>query len=267
MMFNYKCAAGYTNQANDLNMPFELNKMQQEMNSMTQPETKNIMIARIGVLVIVIAAYFYLPGVQQFASEGTAYLKMRNFEGLRQFILSYGLWAPLTSIALIMMQSLVPLVPGLVITITNAWIFGWQYGALYSWVGALLGATLDFGIARWYGRPVIERFISAKYLNSAEGFFKKHGMFAVFFTRLIPVVPFKIISYGAGLTKTSLLKFVGATAIGQIPAIILYSILGQDLTHNIKLVAIITLLLIVSGFIVYYYRDSIESFFISRNDK
>jgi uncharacterized membrane protein YdjX (TVP38/TMEM64 family) len=170
--------------------------------------------------------------VQEFVATGIGYLHHRDFEGLRAFILSYGLWAPLTSIALMTVQSMVPLVPGLAITITNAWIFGWEHGALYSWIGAMAGATLDFGIARWYGRPFVERFVRAKYLDLTDQFFKRHGVLAVFVTRLTPVVPFKVISYGAGLTAITFRQYALATGVGQTPAIVLYSFLGQHLTAH-----------------------------------
>lgn len=231
------------------------------------PRVKLISLVKIGVLGLVVAVYFYLPGVQQFTSEGISYLKSHNFEGLRQFILSYGIWAPVTSIALMSLQSMVPLVPGIIITITNAWIFGWQAGALYSWTGALLGAALDFGIARWYGRPVIERFIGVKYLMLTDTFFKRHGILAVFITRLIPIIPFKVISYGAGLTKLTVWNFIAATAIGQTPAIILYSILGQNLSHNLTSAAAITTVLVVAGLIVYYFRDTIDRYIIPPKNK
>ncbi|TWH49062.1 TVP38/TMEM64 family protein [Sporomusa sp. KB1] len=234
---------------------------------MTSPKNTYIVLSRIGVFGLVVAAYFCLPGVQQFASEGITYLQYRNFQGLRQFILSYGIWAPITSIALMALQSLVPLVPGIIITITNAWIFGWQYGALYSWSGALLGAVLDFLIARWYGRPVIERFVNSKYLNFTDRFFKRHGIIAVFITRLVPIVPFKVISYGAGLTRLTCCEFTTATAIGQTPAIVLYSILGQHLFHNSKAVAAITSILIALGLLVYYYRSTIERYFTFPKEK
>lgn len=210
------------------------------------------------VLAAAVLAYFVVPGVHEFVANGILYLHHRDFEGLRMFILSYGVWAPLTSIALMTVQSMVPLVPGLAITISNAWIFGWEYGALYSWIGALCGAILDFGIARWYGRPVVEKFVKAKYLNMTDSFFKRHGILAVFITRLTPVIPFKIISYGAGLTAISFLNYAAATGIGQTPAIVLYSFLGQHLTRSIKAAILITTLLIVVSFLVYYYRNEIE---------
>jgi uncharacterized membrane protein YdjX (TVP38/TMEM64 family) len=231
------------------------------------PATTKSYLVKLGVLALAFAAYFYLPGIQEFITNGLAYLRLRNFEGLRQFILAYGVWAPLTSISLMAIQSMVPFVPGIAITITNAWIFGWELGAFYSWIGALLGATLDFEIARWYGRPVVERFISGKMLDKADGFFKKNGVLAVFITRLTPIVPFKVISYGAGLTKMPHFRFAIATGIGQAPAIVLYSFIGQNLTRSLRATIAVTSLLMVLGFTAYYFRDTLEKYFFSANDK
>lgn len=228
------------------------------------PAAKKSYVLKISVLGLAATAYYFLPGIRSFAETGMNYLCNRDFEGLRYFILSYGIWAPCTTIALMIVQSMVPLVPGLAITITNAWIFGWQYGALYSWVGALLGATLDFGIARWYGRPVVEKFISVKYLDWSDGFFARHGVMAVFITRLTPIVPFKVISYGAGLTTISLWQFILATGVGQTPAIVLYSMLGENLVHSIHATVAITTLLVGLGFLLYYYREVIERYLFSK---
>jgi uncharacterized membrane protein YdjX (TVP38/TMEM64 family) len=219
--------------------------------------TTTIYSTRIAVLVFAIVAYFYIPGLQEFIAVGKGYLQQRDFEGLRQFILAYGLWAPIVSIVLMFAQSLLPVVPGIVITITNAWIFGWQYGALYSWIGALLGAMLDFGMARWYGRVVVEKIVNSKYLDMINNFLHRYGIVAIFITRLTPIIPFKMISFSAGLTTMSLWRFVLATAIGQAPAIILYSILCNNLTHSIRIVAALVSLFITTGVLMYYYREEI----------
>lgn len=221
---------------------------------------------RLTILGLVFAAYQYLPCVNEFVDRGITFLKCRDFAGLRAFILSYGVWAPIISISLMTLQSMVPLVPGLAITITNAWIFGWQWGAVYSWLGALLGATLDFGLARWYGRPLVERIIRTQQLDVFDNFFQKHGIIAVFITRLTPIVPFKVVSYGAGLTTISLCQFIFATGIGQSPAIILYSILGQNLVKNLFATAVITVLLVLAGLTAYRYRDTLQHFFSCNKD-
>lgn len=223
-------------------------------------------LLRLTVLALIVLAYQKLPCVNIFVDQGISYLKSRDFEGLRFFILSYGVWAPITSILLMVLQSLFPLVPGLAITITIAWIFGWQWGAFYSWLGALLGATLDFGLARWYGRPLVEKIIRPQHLDLFDAFFLKHGIIAVFITRLTPVVPFKVVSYGAGLTKISLGQFIFGTGLGQSPAIILYSILGQNLVENLLATVLITVLLIIAGLTAYYYREALERLFFFNKD-
>lgn len=233
---------------------------------MAEPTNKNFHVWKGLVLASAVAAYFFVPGVRAFLATGIHYLGHRDFEGLRLFILAYGVWAPVTSIALMTVQSMVPLVPGVAITLTNAWIFGWEYGALYSWIGALAGAAVDFGIARWYGRPVVERFVRARYLDLTDHFFKRHGVLAVFVTRLTPVIPFKVISYGAGLTAMTFQQYVVATGIGQTPAIVLYSFLGQHLTRSIRWAILGTTLLILASALIYYYRNEIERRFFSRKD-
>lgn len=233
---------------------------------MAQPITKTMYLLKICLVVTTVAAYLYCPQLRDFIFTGTSYLKQHNFEGLRQFILSYGYWAPLTSIALMVLQSLIPFLPGLIITLTNAWIFGWQYGSLYSWIGALLGATLDFFIARWYGRPVAEHMINSKFLDITDKFFSSHGVLAVFITRLVPVIPFKVISYGAGITLIPFGQFLTATGLGQTPAIVLYSILGQNLSHSTYTAIAITFLLSIVGIVIYCYRDFIEQLFFSDKD-
>ncbi len=230
---------------------------------MTEKNTIPLYIWKISLLIIVLVAYFQVPGVQDFFRIGITYLCYRDFEGLRQFILSYELWAPVASISLMVIQSLVPFAPGIVITLANAWIFGWQAGAFYSWLGGLLGAILDFGVARWYGRTVVERLVNEKYLNRVDGFLQKNGLVAVFITRLTPIIPFKVVSYGAGLTTMSLWQFIVATGIGQAPAIILYSILGQNITRHIHGVIALTSLIVIISIAAYCYRERIKKWVFS----
>ena len=233
---------------------------------MTLSSTAKTCIIKIGVLAIVIASYYFIPAVHDFTGRGVGFLHRRDFEGLRQFILSYGMWAPVTSIALMALQSTVPLVPGLIITITNAWIFGVFYGAVYSWLGALAGAAIDFGIARWYGRVVVEKIVNKRYLEMTDRFFRRYGILAIFITRLTPIIPFKVVSYGSGLTNIKFFKYVLATAIGQTPAIFLYSLLGRHLAHSISVALAVTAFLVALGCLAYYYRDRIERYFFSDKD-
>lgn len=217
---------------------------------------------KVGVLGLVLAAYYLVPGLREFLHDGFSFLKARDFEGLRTFILSFGMWAPVSSVLLMTVQSVFPLVPGIALTLANAWIFGWQMGSVYSWIGALCGAVLDFGIARWYGRPVVECFVSCRYLDMTNRFFHRYGIVAIFITRLTPVIPFKLVSYGSGLTCMRPFDFALVTGIGQAPAILLYSFLGHNIGRSIQVTVVITVILILLGAATYYYRVPLERYFL-----
>lgn len=195
--------------------------------------------------------YFTVPAIQEFIENGIGFIERRDFTGLRSFILQYGSWAPLTAILMMVLQSVIPFVPGLALTMTNAWIFGWQYGTCYSWIGALGGAWLDFAIARYYGRPMVEHIIGPGNIGFAKQFFLKYGLLAVLFTRLTPIIPFKVVSYGAGLTRVTLWQYLVATGLGQTPAIVMYSFLGQNITGSAIFTVTITVLLAAAGALFY----------------
>lgn len=219
-------------------------------------------IIKIGVVVLFIALYYLCPGLKTFTLTGLSLLKQHDYQGLREFILSYGIWAPLMSILLMVLQSLVPFMPGIAITIINSWIFGWKLGIVYTWLGALCGALVDFLLARWYGRPMAAHFFYGRFYKNIDYFLENHGVFAVFVTRLIPLVPFKVISYGAGFTAMPLVKYTIATAVGQTPAIVLYSFLGHNILRSWPHTLLFTLVLLVIGGLVYYHREKIQCHFI-----
>lgn len=176
---------------------------------------------------------YILPPVRSHINEISGMLLSADFDGIKQFILSFGIWAPLVSIALMILQAIVSPLPSLVIILANAWIFGWLQGAIYSWLGSMAGAVLCFAMARWYGRPPVEKLVGGGKLKNIDTFLSRNGAYAVLIARLTPVFSFDLISYAAGLTGISPRTFLWSTAVGQTPAIVLYSFLGHDLSKGI----------------------------------
>ncbi|TDA67552.1 MAG: TVP38/TMEM64 family protein [Clostridia bacterium] len=127
------------------------------------------------------------------------------------------------------LQALVLPLPAFIITFTNAWLYGWAWGAALSWSGAMLAALLCYGLARWFGRPLVESLVGGRNLAAADAFFTRYGAQAVLITRLIPVISFDLVSYAAGLTSVGLWTFFWATGLGQLPATLVYSYVGQSL--------------------------------------
>jgi uncharacterized membrane protein YdjX (TVP38/TMEM64 family) len=89
----------------------------------------------------------------------------------------------------------------------------------------VVGASLCFLLARTFGKPFAERIVGSS-VQKAEQFFKMYGLQAMFIVRMMPLVPFDAVSYGAGLVGVPYSRFLLATSVGIIPSIIIYSFLG-----------------------------------------
>ncbi len=109
----------------------------------------------------------------------------------------------------------------------TGFLFGTFWGGLLSWISVLVSAALCFGLARRWGRPLVERVVSPRALRRADGLFLRHGAFAVLLARLLPFTAFDLLSFAAGLTPMRLLPFLVATAIGMTPAIFLMAWAGD----------------------------------------
>src|ERR1051326_168972 len=132
--------------------------------------------------------------------------KTGNVENLRAVMLSYGPWAALISIGLMVAQAIIAPLPMNVVTITNALVFGPIWGGLLSWFSTVLGASLCFLLSKTFGKPFADKIVGNS-LEKAEGFFQKYGLHAMFLVRMLPFVPFDAISYGAPLVGVSFSRF------------------------------------------------------------
>lgn len=201
---------------------------------MDNKKKKNLLM-KLGILLGLVLLYFLIPGFRNSINNIASMLARLDIEEVKNYIKSFGAWAPIISILLMMFQSIAAPLPAFVITFANAWIFGWAFGAFISWTGAMFGAVMCFYISKFYGRPVAEKIIGKKALDMTDKFFDKYGKYAILIARLLPFISFDAISYAAGLTEMSFWSFFWATGIGQLPATIVYSILGQNIGKVAKL--------------------------------
>jgi len=134
------------------------------------------------------------------------------------------------------------------ITAANGLLFGVFWGTVISWTGAMCGALVSFGIARWFFDNYARKLLSEKrIMEYVERISARHGFMIVLVARLFPHVSFDTISYAAGLSTIRVRNFVLATGIGMLPATIVYTVFGYEIS---KLKQYSTLLLIFSSIII-----------------
>lgn len=104
--------------------------------------------------------------------------------------------------------------------------------------GGLLGAIMGYLIARWGGRPLIERYgryigVRRHEIDRADAWFQRHGDGAVFFGRLLPAIR-TYISLPAGIAEMPVGRFIGFTFLGALPWTVLFTYLGYRLGPSWK---------------------------------
>jgi len=214
-------------------------------------QQKNLLVGSLVALVVFAVLYVLVPVVNTFVNNAFKILSQADVQALKAYFLSFGPWAPVTSALLMVFQSVIAPLPAFVITFTNGLLFGAWWGTLLSWSSAMAGAALCFYLSRVFGRPLVEKLAGAHNLDLVDKFFEKYGKHAIIIARLLPFVPFDPISYGAGLTGMSFRGFFVATGIGQLPATIVYSYLGQSASGTVKVLlfvfAVVASLVVISA--------------------
>lgn len=177
---------------------------------------------------------FLFPQGRAWILKVTTILSSFDPEPVKAYIRSFGSLAVAISLLLMVFQSIAAPLPAFLITFSNAAIFGWIWGAVLSWSGAMAGAAVCYGIARLYGREAVIKLTGKTALKSVDDFFDKYGANAVLIARLLPFMPFDIVSYAAGLTSMRFRPFFIGTGLGQLPATIIYSYAGDMLGGGAK---------------------------------
>ncbi len=146
---------------------------------------------------------------------------------LKGWIADQGVWGPVI-FAGIYAVATVAAIPGSALTIAAGALFGSVVGVISVIVGATLGASLCFLIARYFARDAIASSMAKnEKFKRLDALSEKNGAIVVAITRLVPIFPFNLLNYGFGLTKVPFWTYVLWSALCMLPGTILY-VVGTD---------------------------------------
>jgi uncharacterized membrane protein YdjX (TVP38/TMEM64 family) len=151
---------------------------------------------------------------------------------LTEAVRSTGPWAPLAFIGLYIAQSIVAPIPGQALNFVAGYLFGFVPGVFYSWLGLILGSAAALLLARYLGRPLVQRLVAPVALEKLDRLAASRGLAFFFAVFLIPGLPDDIACFVAGLTSLPLLALIAISAIGRLPSVVAAVWLG---THAHRL--------------------------------
>jgi uncharacterized membrane protein YdjX (TVP38/TMEM64 family) len=122
--------------------------------------------------------------------------------------------------------------PGLPLMVAAGALFGTLLGSVLSWIATMIGAALGYWIARTVGRDVVTRWLKRfKHMDAAVASARHFG--GMLRLRLIPVIPLGTANFVGGLARANFLVYLAATAIGVVPAIVVYTYFANRLVDTV----------------------------------
>ena len=153
-----------------------------------------------------------------------------NLDQVISLIRSWEVAAPLMSVLLMITQAIVAPIPAFLITAANGMVFGSFWGAIVSWIGAMMGALTSFYIAHLFKNVALRKIVrNQKAVEFIRHAGEKRGFYVILLSRLLPFISFDIISYMAGLSGIRLRAFILGTALGMLPATFIYTYIGHEI--------------------------------------
>ena len=112
-------------------------------------------------------------------------------------------------------------------------VFGVIRGTLFVWLASLIGAAGGYYLARSAWSGIARRLLGRFHARLRD---MRHG--SVFLTtmrfQLLPIMPFGIFNYGAGVARLPFLPFIAGTAIGILPGTVAAVYVGDRVIAGIS---------------------------------
>lgn len=179
----------------------------------------------VAVLAVVVRA----PGVVEF----------------QQFVWASGVWAPVLFVVLQMVITVAP-VPRTVFTVVAGVLFGSLIGVLLAVVATVGAAVVAFWLVRLASGRLVERYADRVVVAWVWERLNRRGLLAVVSLRLIPMVPFSLMNYAAGLSGVGFVPYLAGTVVGVLPGTVAIVVLGDAVAGGAPPTALL-MVSVVSG--------------------
>jgi uncharacterized membrane protein YdjX (TVP38/TMEM64 family) len=135
---------------------------------------------------------------------------------VREELDSLGVAGPLLILALALIHSVV-FYPAEIVDAAAGFVYGFFPAMALVMTGWLLSGFLCWAVGRSVARPLLDRWLGPGRFERTEAMIERGGATLLIAVRLIPIVPFSLVSYAAGAARVPAWRFAWTTAVGYLP--------------------------------------------------
>jgi uncharacterized membrane protein YdjX (TVP38/TMEM64 family) len=168
-----------------------------------------ITLAGIAVLAALVLAVPALREAFDAAIRGETDEVRRQLEDL-------GVAGPLLILGLVLIHAIV-FYPAEIVDAAAGLAYGFAPALALVMAGWVVSGLLCYAIGRSVARPLLDRWLGARRFERAEAMIERGGAPLLLAVRLIPIVPFSLLSYAAGAARVPPWRFTWTTVVGYLP--------------------------------------------------
>ena len=180
-------------------------------------------------------------------------------EAVATYLNQFGMLAPLLLGIILVLQVIVAAIPGHALMVGGGYVFGFIPAFCVSLVTTVLASQIGFMLARWAGRPLVEKLAPVDLLDKWNDVSAKKGLLFFMVAFMLPIFPADVMNYIAGLSSLSARRFFVANLIGRTPGVLLMTAVGAyglQLSLSIWIGIAVTGILMFAAWRVIFARKS-----------
>ncbi len=185
---------------------------------------------------------------------------LSNQELLEKSLASLGHGAWIGFLLVNILQIIIAPIPGTVVGVAGGFLFGFWQGFTLNYIGILVGSMVAFLLAKWLGKPVVDKFVGGKVAKYLEKVATSKGIKGLALVLLLPFLPDDALCFVAGLTPISLKTFFVLVAVFRLPSVAVASMTGSGIVQLPLTVWVIIGILALAAIVLYWQKgDQIEA--------
>jgi uncharacterized membrane protein YdjX (TVP38/TMEM64 family) len=153
--------------------------------------------------------------IEPLREAATAALQGDNAK-VRHQIDRLGAGGPLLILALTLLHAVV-FYPAEIVDAAAGFAYGFLPALALMMAGWVLSGLICWAIGHRVARPLLDRWFGEERFQRAERAIERGGPTLLLALRLIPILPFSIVSYAAGAARVPAWRFIWTTALGYLP--------------------------------------------------
>ncbi|MDD6042695.1 MAG: VTT domain-containing protein [Eubacteriaceae bacterium] len=186
--------------------------------------------------------------------------RFKSLEDVTEFLMPYKFASIFIYIGLQAVQIIISVLPGQAFQFAAGYLYTFFPGLLFSVIGAVLGTTCSFYLAKILGQNAIHILFSEdKTSYYLEKLNSRRAYTVVFVLYLIPGFPKDIISYVAGISEMKFKPFICISLLGRLPGMCASLIIGDlYFRKHFVIMGIVAASAVIAFFVCIIKRKSIK---------